>query len=336
MKNKYLFVLVLFLALSLLGYGFVRGYGSRGKSESREMEDVTIVTSFYPMQIAAMNVVGDCDGVTVECLSEPQTGCLHDYQMTPQDMILLSHADVFIVNGGGIEGFLEEVAREYPKLVIINAGETVFSQESHGQENIHSEPEEERREDTFLEEEHGEDTSEVEHSHPENAHAWMSISCYKQQIESICAGLEQADPAHREVYQKNRDAYLVKIRELESLAEEVKESAAGTPVVILHEAYEYLARELKMEVEGLLNLDEERQVSAGETADIINTVRDHGIRILLAEELYGRDMGRAVEQETGCKAYYLDTLVRGEVTADAWLTGMEENLRILQEALCAK
>lgn len=310
MKNKYLFVLVLFLALSLLGYGFVRGYGSRGKSGSREMEDVTIVTSFYPMQIAAMNVVGDCDGVTVECLSEPQTGCLHDYQMTPQDMILLSHADVFIVNGGGIEGFLEEVAREYPKLVIINAGEMVFSQEPDGREEGHH--------------------------HGENAHAWMSISCYKQQIESICAGLEQADPAHREAYQKNRDAYLVKIRELESLAEEVKELAAGTPVVILHEAYEYLARELKMDVEGLLNLDEERQVSAGETADIINTVRDHGIRILLAEELYGRDMGRAVEQETGCKAYYLDTLVRGEVTADAWLTGMEENLRILQEALCAK
>ena len=58
--------------------------------------------------------------------------------------------------------------------------------------------------------------------------------------------------------------------------------------------------------------------------------------MLLAEELYGKDMGRTVEAETGCRVYNLDTLVRGEVTADAWLIGMRENLRILQEALCAK
>ncbi len=312
MKNKYLFVLLLLLAMSLLGYGFVWRYKGQ---EQQEREGVTIVTSFYPMQIAAMNVVGDCQGVTVECLSEPQTGCLHDYQLTPQDMILLSHADVFLVNGGGIEGFLTEVAKEYPGLVILDAGEDVFSGEAHSDSD---------------------DASGEVHHHGENAHAWMSISHYKQQIESICQGLSQADPAHREVYRQNADAYLVKIREVEKLAGEVREQAAGTPVVIFHEAYEYLAEDLGMPVEGLLNLDEERQVSAGETADIIGTIQEHGIRMLLAEELYGKDMGRTVEAETGCRVYNLDTLVRGEVTADAWLIGMRENLRILQEALCAK
>lgn len=312
MKNKYLFVLLLLLAMSLLGYGFVWRYKGQ---EQQEREGVTIVTSFYPMQIAAMNVVGDCQGVTVECLSEPQTGCLHDYQLTPQDMILLSHADVFLVNGGGIEGFLTEVAKEYPGLVILDAGEDVFSGEAHSD---------------------SEDASGEAHHHGENAHAWMSISHYKQQIESICQGLSQADPAHREVYRQNADAYIVKIREVEKLAGEVREQAAGTPVVIFHEAYEYLAEDLGMPVEGLLNLDEERQVSAGETADIIGTIQEHGIRMLLAEELYGKDMGRTVEAETGCRVYNLDTLVRGEVTADAWLIGMRENLRILQEALCAK
>lgn len=312
MKNKYLFVLLLLLAMSLLGYGFVWRYKGQ---EQQEREGVTIVTSLYPMQIAAMNVVGDCQGVTVECLSEPQTGCLHDYQLTPQDMILLSHADVFLVNGGGIEGFLTEVAKEYPGLVILDAGEDVFSGEAHSDSG---------------------DASGEAHHHGENAHAWMSISHYKQQIESICQGLSQADPAHREVYRQNADAYLVKIREVEKLAGEVREQAAGTPVVIFHEAYEYLAEDLGMPVEGLLNLDEERQVSAGETADIIGTIQEHGIRMLLAEELYGKDMGRTVEAETGCRVYNLDTLVRGEVTADAWLIGMRENLRILQEALCAK
>lgn len=326
MKNKYLFVLVLLLALSLLGYGFVRGYKGQ---EKQEREGVTIVTSFYPMQIAAMNVVGDCEGVTVECLSEPQTGCLHDYQLTPQDMILLSNADVFLVNGGGIEGFLTEVAREYPGLVVIDAGKAVFSGDGHELAGMDPGSGEASGEDAHQ---HGEDA----HQHGENAHAWMSVFHYKQQIEAICEGLCQADPAHREVYRQNRDSYLLRIQEVERLAEEVKEQAAGTPVVIFHAAYEYLAEELGMPVEGFLDLDEERQVSAGETADLIGTVQRHKIRIVLAEELYGKDMGQTLEQETGCKVYYLDTLVRGEVTADAWLTGMRENLCILQEALCVK
>lgn len=59
------------------------------------------------MYIAAENIVGDAEGVTLTNLSEPQTGCMHDYQLTPEDMKLLSRADVFIVNGGGIENFVQ-------------------------------------------------------------------------------------------------------------------------------------------------------------------------------------------------------------------------------------
>ena len=61
---------------------------------------IRIATSFYPVYIAASNVVGSSDSVALENLSEPQTGCMHDYQLTPQDMIQLSKADLFLVNGG--------------------------------------------------------------------------------------------------------------------------------------------------------------------------------------------------------------------------------------------
>ena len=36
-------------------------------------------------------------------------------------MKLLSKADVFIVNGGGIESFLSDVAESYPDLKIVQA-----------------------------------------------------------------------------------------------------------------------------------------------------------------------------------------------------------------------
>ena len=54
-------------------------------------------------------------------------GCMHDYQLTPQDMIQLSKADLFLVNGGGIENFLAE-ADVY--LINLDDGNTVEVGES--------------------------------------------------------------------------------------------------------------------------------------------------------------------------------------------------------------
>ena len=47
------------------------------------------------MYIATMNIVDGADGVKLKNLSEPKTGCLHDYTLTTEDMKVLSTADVF-------------------------------------------------------------------------------------------------------------------------------------------------------------------------------------------------------------------------------------------------
>ena len=125
--------------------------------EQTDGQELTVVTSFYPMYIAAENVIGDADGVRLENLSEPQTGCLHDFQLTPEDMKLLSTADVFIINGGGIESFMKEVAEAYPNLKIIEACENI-SLLSGEEDDTH----------------HHEGETEEEHAHGDvNAHAWM-------------------------------------------------------------------------------------------------------------------------------------------------------------------
>lgn len=177
MKNKYVFVTVLLLVLLLTGAGLTQLYV---KEETKQQDsELTVVTSFYPMYIAAMNVIGDTPGVDLQNLSEPQTGCLHDYQLTPADMKLLSGADVFIVNGGGIESFLSDVAADYKNLSIVNAceGLNLLSEEDEGEEHAHGDAHEDAAEEHI----HGdtEDTHEDGHNHGDvNAHAWMSIALY--------------------------------------------------------------------------------------------------------------------------------------------------------------
>lgn len=293
MKNKYVFVTVMLAVLLFLGVGLTEIYVNY--TEEKEDGQYTVVTSFYPMYIAALNVVGENDHIRLENLSEPQTGCLHDYQLTPADMQLLSTADAFIINGGGIESFLGEVAEQYPDLTIINASEQV----------------------DLIE---------------DNAHAWMNIEDYMTQVKTIEAELSAADPADAEQFSENAEAYLAKLSSLKEQADAVKPLTEGKNIVIFHEAYEYVAEEFGMQVSYVMDLDEERQVSAGEVADVVRTVTDGGVRVILAEELYGKDMGDTVESETDAKICYLDTLVRGDYDADSYLNAMQQNITLLKEA----
>ena len=106
-------------------------------------------------------------------LSEPQTGCLHDFQLTPEDMKLLSTADVFIINGGRIESFMKEVAEAYPNLKIIEACENI-SLLSGEEDDTH----------------HHEGETEEEHAHGDvNAHAWMSVPRYRTMFRQSHPGL---------------------------------------------------------------------------------------------------------------------------------------------------
>ena len=75
MKNKYVFTAVLLAMILFVGSVLTMAYvRAEQKKEQAKDEDLLVVTSFYPMYVAAENVIGDVEGVTLENLSEPQTG----------------------------------------------------------------------------------------------------------------------------------------------------------------------------------------------------------------------------------------------------------------------
>ncbi len=328
MKNKYVFTAVLLAMILFVGSVLTMAYvRAEQKKEQAKDEDLLVVTSFYPMYVAAENVIGDVEGVTLENLSEPQTGCLHDYQLTAADMKLLSKADVFIVNGGGIESFLSDVAESYPDLKIVQACDGIDLLESaEGTGESHNDL------SSNTDADH-DDHDHSEHSHgDENAHVWMNLADYQIQVQNICNGLSEADSAHAEQYAKNAQTYQGKVQELQQEAAELASQIASQPVVIFHEAYEYIVQEYGLQLAGEMNLDEERQVSAGEVADILHSIEDNHVSVVLAEELYGTDMGEMVTKQSGVKVVYLDTLTRGDYSADSYLEGMRSNIEQLKEA----
>ena len=285
-KNKNLFVCLMLAGILLVSV--LIGTVAARRQETPASKELTVVTSFYPMYIAAENVIGDATDVRLENLSEPQTGCLHDFQLTPEDMKLLSTADVFIINGGGIESFMKDVAAAYPDLTIIEACENV----------------------QLLAE-----------GNDENAHAWMSIAAYETQVQTIADELG------------NAKAYKEKLEPLKERQKKIAEAANGQNVILFHEAYDYVAEDYGLNVSYVLDLDEERQVSAGEIADVLAAVKKDHVKYILAEELYGKSTGDTIEAESDVKVLYLDPLNKGNYDADSYLEGMSKNMDILEQYL---
>lgn len=319
MRNKYCFVLVMLICISLVCAGFTAAYVA-GENDASNDGGITIVTSFYPMYIATLNVVDGVDGIHLENLSEPQTGCLHDFQLTPEDMKLLSKADVFVINGGGIESFMTDVATAYPKLAIVEACEGLELISEDG-------------EDDEVHDEHGEDG----HDHGDvNAHAWMSVKLYRKQVANIANYLSQIDPSNAKKYQENAQNYDGELAKLQDKQQKAINFSNNQNIVIFHEAFAYVAEDYGINVCAVMDLDEERQISAGEVAGIISTIEQNSVSYILAEETYGADMGRVIEAETDATVVYIDPLNRGDYDKDSYLNGMDANIDKLTEAFSGK
>ena len=357
MKNKCKFVGIMFLCilivctLAVMAYEHAYEHTAGKTGAAGEMSDasdsakntdeaddmLTVVTSFYPMYIATLNIVDGVKGVRLENLSEPQTGCLHDFQLTPEDMKLLSTADVFVINGGGIESFMSDVAKAYPKLDVVEACEDValLSEDDADSDHDHDH-DADAESDSDHDHDHEADTeSDSAHNHDhgdENAHAWMSVPRYRTMVKTIASHLAQKDEAHAEEYYANAEKYDAKLAKLEKEQDSLKSLTDGQNIVIFHEAYAYVADDFSMNVCYLLDLDEERSVSAGEIKQVISAIKDDGVSVILAEELYGKSMGDTVSRETDVHVVYIDPLNRGEYDKDSYLDGMEQNIELIKDA----
>lgn len=349
MKNKCKFVGIMFLCilivctLAVMAYEHTAGKtgaagemsdASDGAKNTDEADDMlTVVTSFYPMYIATLNIVDGVKGVRLENLSEPQTGCLHDFQLTPEDMKLLSTADVFVINGGGIESFMSDVAKAYPKLDVVEACEDVALLSEDDADSDHDHDHDADAESDSDHEADTESDSAHDHDHgDENAHAWMSVPRYRTMVKTIVFHLAQKDEAHAEEYYANAEKYDAKLAKLEKEQDSLKSLTDGQNIVIFHEAYAYVADDFSMNACYLLDLDEERSVSAGEIKQVISAIKDDGVSVILAEELYGKSMGDTVSRETDVHVVYIDPLNRGEYDKDSYLDGMEQNIELIKDA----
>lgn len=327
-KKKLGFLAGVMLLLSVAGYIICLLAG--GKQWNKE-EGFVLVTSFYPMYVLAENLTAGVEGAEVYNLTENQTGCLHDYQLTSQDMKLLAQADAFVIHGAGMELFMEKVVKNNPQLPVIEASAGISLLEGQGHTHNHGETGHNGQKDADGEPEHGTlETEETGHLHEENGHVWMDVKRYRMELTTVKEALIALLPEDGEALEKAAASYDKKLAELSDTVAELKEDTKGMPVVIFHEAFAYFAESLGMEVLMALSLDEETVPSAGKIAEVIEEIRYHGSALILIEEAHA-SYAEKILAETEAEVVYLDPLTTGDGSAESYIVGMQKNLTLLEE-----
>ena len=285
-KRKALFM----ICLLTVAFGLTALVAVLAEKEEKS-EGLLCVTSFYPVQLLAESVTEGAEGVTVRNLTENHSGCIHDYTLTTQDMRLLSTADLFLINGGEMELFLEKAAEEYKALEIVDTSAGYAFLE--GVEHSHAHGADEHAAETCTDPTHDHEERDQEedhdgHSHAINAHIWMDIDGYLLQLSSVEEAFVTADPARAELYRKNAEACREELIKLKEEYAKAGEALKGKETVVFHEGFVYLLNMLGVETVHCLAMDSDTQIAAGEAAEITEECKRHGITVLFAEGDYVR------------------------------------------------
>ena len=143
MKIKFKKVLSILTLTILMVTGCNSNTNDKSISSKDKEDKIKVVTSFYPMYLLTSNVVKDIDNVELINMTDSSTGCLHDYSLTTDNVKLLEDCDIFIINGAGMESFLDKVLKQNPDLKIIDASEGIeliksdYTQESEDHDHDH-------------------------------------------------------------------------------------------------------------------------------------------------------------------------------------------------------
>jgi zinc transport system substrate-binding protein len=301
-KSFKLLCLVLFCLLVVSGCGANNENKATVSPTANSGSTVTIAASFYPMYIFALNVAKDMPNVKVIDMTKPTTGCLHDYAVTPVDMKNLEGAQFFIINGAGMESFMDKVTSQMKDLKIVDSSKGIPLIKGAG------------------------DTG-------DNAHVWVSISNAITQVQTIGDQLSSLDPTNAAKYKENTSAYIKKLEAQRDKMHLALDGLKNRDIVTFHEAFPYFAKEFNLNIAGVIEREPGSEPSSKELADTIDKVKSLKVKALFAEPQYSTKAADTIAKETGAKVYTLDPVVTGPMEADAYINIMDSNLKTLQEAL---
>lgn len=297
---------VLFLALMITG----------GATAARAEKKVKVIASFSILGDMTKNIGGT--RAEVVTLVGPN-GDAHVYEPTPADAKAVSTAGLVIVNGLGMEGWMDRLIKtagyKGPEVV---ATQGVKPREMSPQEEGHAPGH--------------------QHEHKIDPHAWQNLPNGQIYVDNITKGLSAADPAGASIYQANAAAYKAKLAELDKW---VQAEFAAIPkpkrrLITSHDAFGYLGAAYGVTILSPMGVSTESEPSAGGVARLIKQIRREKITAVFIENVSDPRLVEQIGKESGVTLggeLYSDALSKPEGPAPTYIDMFKNNVTKMVAAM---
>ena len=287
-----------------------------GSGNLSAREKLKVLTSFLPLYSFTAQVAGDL--AQVDNLLPPNASP-HDYQFSPRDLRKLSRADLIVVSGAGLEGWLQRAFRttggdKRPSLKAAAGLESLLIKNQ-----------------TEVVEGH----DAAHHAHPGgfDPHYWLDPRLAALAVSNIVTGLSQADPVNAPGYARNGSNYIERLKRLDAEFTEGLKDVTHRKIVSYHNAFPYLANRYGLTVVGVVEEIPDVSPSPRYLSTLSRAIRDNGVRVLFTEAGEPPKLARQIARDLGLQVAPLDTLESGPLSPTAYEEGMRRNLETLRRTL---
>lgn len=291
---------------------------SCAQTESVNSEIKVIAAEGFLADIA-QNIAGD--RLTIQSLLPLGTDA-HTYQPTPKDIAAITNSDLFIINGHGMEIWLDSsIDNADGAINIIEASEGLTPREldrSHNQEGSV-----------------GEQTPESKKPNETDPHFWLDPINIMTYADNIAVALAKIDPSGEDIYAANAEAYKAQLTELDGwIIEQVSQIPSEKRQIITnHESLGYFADRYGFKVVATIleGSSTDSAISSGHMVELIELINTQEISTIFLSREEDSTLALQLADETGIAVNY--DLISHSLTetgeTSTYISMMRHNVQVL-------
>ncbi len=258
--------------------------------EELPSDKINVVTTIAPQKELIKSVGKEKVNITVMV---PPGAEPHTFEPTPSQMRAVAVADLYIMNGAGLEFWMDRLLQVNKKMLVVDTSKGIdLVWESEGEID---------------------------------PHIWLSLRNAAVQLENIYQGLVQVDPDNRDFYLKNKEEYVQKLQSLDAELNQSFSNAHRKIFVVHHPAWTYFARDYNLEQVPLM--ENEKEPGPKYLGEVIELARKNNITSVFVEPEFNPKAAEVIAKEMNASIIDLDPL------AENYLENMRHAGKKIAESL---
>ena len=305
--------------------------------EKFEQKKYSVVSTSFPGYDFARAVTKNTN-ISAKMLVKPGAET-HTYEPTPQDIIDIKNADMFIYVGGDSDTWVEKILKDVDtkKTHVVKLVDLVSTVEEEIVEGMEDEDEHDHEHDDH--EDHGHDHESHEHKHDHESHehkhehdeeeegaeidehVWTSPKKAMEIVKKIAEVASEIDTDEKTKINDNAEKYVAEIAQVDKDLHQAIDGKISEIVVADRFPFRYFADEFGLKYAAAFSgCSEQTEASAKTISFLINKVKQDKVKKIYKIELSNGKIAETVRKDTGAEVLELHSA--HNVTAEDFSKGV--------------